>query len=123
MSHTDPSSHSQTPTGQSGGRSHLAAGTKLSGDLTVPGLMELLGHADGTIVADGIVIEEGGSVVGELRAGSIAIKGSFEGRIVGGEVRLQSRARVSGEIIYAKLVIESGADVNAACSRASQAST
>lgn len=100
-----------------GGRSHFAAGAKLSGDLTVPGVMELLGHIDGKITSDSIVIEESGSAIGELHADYVAVKGSFEGNIQGRDVKLHSGAKVSGEIFYQTLTIESGAEVNSTCSR------
>ena len=103
-----------------GGRSYFAAGAKLSGDLSVPGLIELLGQVDGNISADSIMIEQGGSAVGELHAASVAVKGRFEGKIFGGDVKLHSSAHVSGEIFYKTLTIESGAEVNSACSGKAQ---
>ncbi|MBV6635084.1 MAG: polymer-forming cytoskeletal protein [Mameliella sp.] len=98
-------------------RSHLAAGAKLVGDLTIPGHFELVGHADGRIRADGITIEAGGSAVGELRADRIVVTGKFEGQILGGDVKLSAGAQVSGEISYTTLTIESGANVNCSFSR------
>lgn len=108
-----------TATNARNARSHLAAGAKLVGELTIPGHFELVGHADGTIEADGITIESGGSSVGKLRADTVIIKGQFEGHVLGGDVRLSAGARVSGEIAYSTLTIESGAVVNCACSRVS----
>lgn len=117
MSQPNPSSDPLTLTNPSGGRSHFAAGARLTGDLSVPGLIELLGQVDGTVSADSIVIEEAGTVVGELKARSVTVRGQFKGKILGGDVKLQSSAKVSGEIAYATLTIESGAEVNSACSR------
>ena len=82
------------------GRSHFTLGSKLSGDLSVPGLVELLGHVDGRVYADAIMIEESGSVDGELHAADVAIKGKLEGKIFGGVVKLHATAEISGEIIY-----------------------
>ena len=104
-----------TTTGQTGGRSHLTAGSKLTGDLHVPGLVELMGQVGGKVTADAIMIEEGGSVEGELHATKVAIKGQFEGAIFGSVVNLHSTAKVSGEIFYETLCIESGAQVNSTC--------
>lgn len=116
------SSSSSAPTSQDrsnapGGRSHFAAGAKLSGDLIVPGLVELLGDVEGTVQADAVVIETSGTVSGDLKAGGITIKGRFQGRIFGGDVRLLSGARVAGEVAYASLTIESGAEVDLSCTR------
>lgn len=79
--------------------------------------MELSGHIDGKITADSIVIEANGSAIGELHADSVAIKGRLDGSIHGRDVKLHSSAKVSGEILYQTLTIESGAEVNATCSR------
>jgi len=78
--------------------------------------MELLGHVEGKITADTIQIEEAGSAIGELRANRVAIKGSFDGVIDAGDVKLHSGAKVSGQIFYQTLSIDSGADVNVSCS-------
>ena len=97
------------------GRSHFSAGSKLTGDLRVPGLIELLGHVDGKVSADAITIEESGSVDGELIATKVAIKGQFQGKIIGTSVSLHFSAKVSGEITSETLDIENGAQVNATC--------
>ncbi|MFT7593064.1 MAG: cytoskeletal protein CcmA (bactofilin family) [Paracoccaceae bacterium] len=101
--------------GRANGRSHFTAGSRLAGDLHVPGLVELLGHVDGKVSADAILVEESGSVDGELEAAKVAIKGQFEGKIFGGIVILHASAKVSGEIFYETLSIESGAQVNSRC--------
>ncbi len=116
MSQTSPASGSQPASGLASGRSHFTKGSKLTGDLNVPGLVELLGHVDGKVSADAIMIEESGSVDGELHAANVAIKGKFEGKIFGATVTLHSSAKVSGEIRYESLSIENGAQVNSTCS-------
>ena len=112
MSQTTDSSGTLPTTGLASGRSHFTAGSKLSGDLQVPGLVELLGNVEGKVTADAIMIEESGSISGELHAANIAIKGQFDGKVFGGVVNLHSSAKVSGEIYYETLSIESGAQVN-----------
>ncbi len=114
MSQTNSSATQPAP-GPNGGRSHFTAGSEIKGDLRVPGLVELLGHVEGTVTADAVMIEKGGSVNGELHAAIVAIKGQFEGKVFGGEVKLHSGAKVSGEIFYETLSIESGAEVNSTC--------
>lgn len=100
-----------------GGRSHLAAGSRISGEFEFPGLVELLGTSSGKLRASSIVLEQGGNADGELIAETVAIKGAFDGRIAGGSVRLHSSARMTGEIVYESLSIDAGAEVNAQCSR------
>lgn len=115
MSLTTKTDAKQPSSDAKGGRSHFTAGSKLSGELRVPGLVELLGHVDGKVFADAIRIEESGSVDGELHAAEVTVEGKFEGKIAGGVVKLHSSAKVSGEIVYETLSIESGAQVNSNC--------
>jgi len=115
MSQATDTSGSQTAASAQSGRSHFTAGSKLTGDLRVPGLVELLGQVEGKVSADAIMIEESGSVDGELHAAKVSIKGQFKGKIFGSVVNLHSNAKVSGEIFYETLCIESGAQVNSTC--------
>jgi cytoskeletal protein CcmA (bactofilin family) len=104
----------RAPSG-SGGRSHLGAGSRITGELYFPGTVELPGYVTGSVEAAAIVIEEAGEVEGDLRASSIAIKGCFKGRIKGGAVQLHTTARVVADITYESLSIESGAQVEGKC--------
>ncbi|NCO20973.1 MAG: polymer-forming cytoskeletal protein [Rhodobacterales bacterium] len=98
------------PTGANG-RSHLGAGSRITGELFFPGTVELPGYVKGRVEASAIVIEEAGEVEGELHAASVAIKGRFSGQVMGGKVRLHASARVTGEFFYESLSIESGAEI------------
>ncbi|MCA1777585.1 MAG: polymer-forming cytoskeletal protein [Loktanella sp.] len=97
------------PTGNGGGRSHLGAGSRITGDLYFPGTVELPGHIKGRVEASTVAIEETGDVEGEIHAASIYIRGQFRGKIVGGTVTLHSTAEVTGKFTYQSLNIESGA--------------
>ncbi len=115
MSQTIGTPDTLPTTGLASGQSHITAGSKLTGDLHVPGLVELFGHVDGKVTADAIMIEKSGSVNGELHADKVSVKGQFEGKIFADTVNLHSSAQVSGEILYETLSIESGAEVNSTC--------
>lgn len=115
---TPPGSLPGSPLGSQGGRSHLVAGARLTGDLTAPGLVEVAGQVEGRVSADAVVIEAVGVVRGEVGAGQVAVRGAFDGRLSGGDVRLQATARVTGEVVYETLTIEAGAEVTARFDRA-----
>lgn len=104
-------------TGRQGGRSHLGVGSRIKGELYFPGTVELPGHVEGRVEAAAIVIEETGEVEGDLNAASVAIKGRFTGRVIGGEVKLHPTARVAAEISYERLSIDSGAELEGQCRR------
>jgi cytoskeletal protein CcmA (bactofilin family) len=99
------------PAAGSDSRSHLGAGSRITGELYFPGTVELPGYVKGRMEASAIVIEEAGEVEGELCAASIIIKGRVNGQIIGGIIKLHTSAQVSGEITYESLSIESGAQV------------
>lgn len=103
------------PATGTGGRSHLGAGSRITGELYFPGTVELPGYVKGRVEAAAIVIEEAGEVEGELHAASVAIKGRFHGQVMGGKVALHASAQVTGEITYESLSIESGAQVEGTC--------
>ena len=99
------------PATEAGGRSNLGAGSRITGELSFPGTVELPGYVKGRVYASAVVIEEAGEVEGELQAASITIKGRFDGQIVGGDVVLHTSARVTGNITYESLSVVSGAQV------------
>ncbi|EYD77947.1 hypothetical protein Rumeso_00408 [Rubellimicrobium mesophilum DSM 19309] len=100
------------------GRSHLVAGTRIVGDISAPGLLEIQGEVQGRVIADSVVIEERGTVDGEVQAAAVGVKGHFTGRINGGTVRIHATARLSGTIRYDSLSIESGSEITATCEKA-----
>lgn len=104
--------------GAQGGRSHLIAGTRIVGDITAPGLLEIQGTVEGRVTADSVVIEEHGLVDGEVQAAAVGVKGTFSGHIAGGTVRVHATARISGTIRYETLSVESGSEITASCERA-----
>ena len=102
---------------ETAGRSVLAAGTRVVGDIDAPGHLELQGRVEGRVTAESVVIEDRGSVGGEVEGTSVAVRGAFDGRLMGGTVRIHATARVSGTVTYVSLMIESGAEVTAGFDR------
>lgn len=103
------------------GRSHLVAGTRIVGDIMAPGLLEIQGEVKGRVIADSVVIEERGTVDGEVRAAAIGVRGTFTGQLNGGAVRVHATARMSGTIRYDTLSVESGSEITATCEKAKAA--
>jgi len=97
------------------GHSHIGKGSRITGEMFFPGTVELPGYVNGRVDASAIVIEETGEVEGEIHAETVTIKGRFKGKVMGGTVQLHAGARVTGDITYTSLSIESGAELNGAC--------
>jgi len=83
--------------GPTGGRSHLVAGTRIVGDISAPGLLEIQGQVEGRVIADSVVIEERGTVDGEVQAAAIGVKGTFSGHLAGGAVRVPCDGPAHGD--------------------------
>jgi cytoskeletal protein CcmA (bactofilin family) len=86
---------------------------RLSGKLTTRSDVIVEGRIDGDCVCPRIVIKAGGNVTGDILAEEVVVQGTVEGRIQAKIVRLESTARVMGEVNYRDLHVQSGAFLEA----------
>lgn len=95
----------------------IAAGTKITGDITAKGAFRIEGFLKGTLVTTGkVVISKNGNIEGTLECENADIEGSFKGKLkVSGILSLKSTATVDGEVMAGKLAVEPGANFNATC--------
>ena len=95
----------------------IAAGTKITGDITAKGAFRIEGFLKGTLVTTGkVVISKNGNIEGTLECENADIEGSFKGKLkVSGILSLKSTATVDGEVVAGKLAVEPGANFNATC--------
>tara|TARA_Y100000034_G_scaffold131252_1_gene191604 strand:- start:103 stop:498 length:396 start_codon:yes stop_codon:yes gene_type:complete len=95
----------------------IAAGTKITGDITAKGAFRIEGFLKGTLVTTGkVVISKNGNIDGILECENADIEGSFNGKLkVSGILSLKSTSTVDGEVIAGKLAVEPGANFNATC--------
>lgn len=100
-----------TSTGEAS-RSLLSRNSKIKGELEFPGLVEVLGHIDGQVKADSVLVGEHGEIEGSIAAKTIVVKGQVKGDIIGETVTLHTGSRVKGEVTYQQLVVEAGAMVD-----------
>ncbi|MFC6860656.1 bactofilin family protein [Zunongwangia atlantica] len=98
-------------------QNRIAAGTKITGDITAKGAFRIEGFLKGTLVTSGkVVISKNGNIEGTLECENADIEGSFNGKLkVSGILSLKSTATVDGEVIAGKLAVEPGANFNATC--------
>ncbi len=85
--------------------------TFFSGKLILKGEARIAGKIEGSIFSeDVLIIEETAHVNGEVKGVVVEINGSFEGKIeVSGVLRLASTAKIKGDIIAMRLIVEEGA--------------
>lgn len=95
-----------------GGRTVLASDTRLSGDLSSAGTVEILGEVTGDISAQTLIVGAQGRVKGSVRAETVEVRGHLEGKVSCLSFTLRSSAIVAAEINYGTLMIESGAQID-----------
>ena len=94
-------------------RNHLAAGTHVKGDITTQGDIRIDGTVEGSIVTKGkLVVGSTGHISGEVNCVTGHISGKLEGIISASEMlKVQATGKLSGDISYAKLSVEPGAEL------------
>ncbi len=97
----------------------IAKGTCIVGEVHFSGFLEIEGQVNGRVEAasddpDACVrIRDSGAVTGQIKAPVVIVSGSMDGDIYASkQVELASLAVVKGNIHYALLEIEKGAQVN-----------
>ena len=89
----------------------------IDGTVVFKGGMRIDGHIRGNVVADPenagfLVVSATGRIDGDVRVARVLLDGEVIGNIhAAGSVELQSRARITGEVNYLALKMQSGAVV------------
>lgn len=90
----------------------IGKGTTVVGEVGNCSKVEIQGHLEGSIVADRVIIREGGSIKGGMHAGHAEVCGVVDGEVLVEELLdVRSTGRVIGEIAYGKLAVEVGGDI------------
>ena len=91
----------------------IGKGTRIVGEITDCARLEIQGVVDGIIVADTLVILEGGSVKGKLRASCAEVHGVFNGQLeIADLLDVRSTGRVEGELAYGQLSVAMGGHIS-----------
>jgi len=101
-------------------QAHLGRGSRVEGTLTFQGSVKIDGQVEGQVEAkDTVIVGDSASVVAQINAGTIIIKGSVTGDLTAAKrVELRSPARVLGNIVTPSLVIQDGVVFEGHCSMA-----
>ena len=96
----------------------LGNGTVLQGDLEFTGGLRVDGHIKGHINAldtnnGTLVLSETGVIEGNITVPHVIVNGTVKGNIIStGQVEMQSKAQVTGDIHYKAVEMELGASLN-----------
>ena len=102
----------------------LTSGCHFNGRLYCRGSSRIGGRIEGTIVSEGLlIIEEGASIIGEIKAEEAVIQGHVKGKLEAkGRIELHNTARFEGDILTPVLLINEGAIFNGRASMTNVAS-
>jgi len=102
----------------------LDAGLTMDGTLSFRGRLIIRGVFKGRLSGETIVIGEGGEVYADVKAGSVAIGGRFEGKVRAmRELTILPTGACQGKVICRDLIVEPGGILNAEVTRLSAQGT
>lgn len=96
----------------------IGSSTSIEGDIHFKGGLRIDGHVKGNVIAEAgtasiLVISEQAVIDGEVRAGHVVVNGVINGPVYSTElIELQSKARISGDVVYKALEMMNGALVS-----------
>jgi cytoskeletal protein CcmA (bactofilin family) len=97
--------------------SHVGQAARIRGDLNFSGALHVDGEVVGNVTASEgpdqvLVISEQGRIVGEVRCANIVVNGCIEGPVFSsGQLELQPKGRILGDVQYKLLEMHGGAAV------------
>lgn len=95
----------------------IGQGTRITGDLISNGDFRVDGAIEGNVkVGQRLVIGGTGKILGNIEADSATVAGHIKGNLtVKNVLELKPSAKIDGDIITNKMVIEAGAQFNGRC--------
>ena len=101
------SSHKQS--GIDGGKTIVAQGCTINGELHVSGSLHVDGHIEGVVhSAQNLSIGQAGQVNGLVQAQIVYLSGCLEGKVECQALEILSTGRFTGELVSGELTIERG---------------
>lgn len=80
----------------------------IKGDLSGTGAAIISGKIEGNVSANQVVVEKGGSVIGNIICQELDISGYIRGSIEGSDIVIRENATIEGDLSYLTLTIENG---------------
>lgn len=87
----------------------IAEGLNIAGNVSAEGLVEVHGEIEGELNCTSLHVSDKGRIVGKIISKNVVVNGTVDGPIHGVDVRLESKARVTGDVHHESFSIEKGA--------------
>ena len=92
----------------------VGTGVVLRGDVEVPGAASVDGRFEGTLKAKTLIVGTTGHVSGQISAETAEIRGMVDDQLeVKNRLVLRASGSISGQISYAKIMVEEGGSISA----------
>ena len=91
----------------------IGKGTKVTGDISNCTLVEVQGILEGSVIADTVIIRDGGGFKGVLQTDQAEVHGVLEGTAVVHELLdIRANGNVQGDLTYGRIAISEGGFVS-----------
>ncbi len=96
------------------GMLRISADTTLTGEIRNCKRLDVFGTVEGDVMANEVVVHEGGHLLGRLRTDTAEVKGRLEGDVVVRNlIAIRSSGVVQGDVRYGRMALESGGELSA----------
>ena len=95
----------------------ISPSTRVKGDFSSNGDIRVDGYLEGTVNTSGkVVVGKDGQIVGKLECTSAYFEGAFQGEMkIENTLTLKASAKIEGDVVTEKLMVEPGAIFNVSC--------
>lgn len=102
------------PTSRTGGgsMSFLGAEVTITGNIGGQGNLHIDGRVDGDVTCGSLIIGNSGQVNGNITADDAKIAGTVTGTVAAKVLTIESTARITGDLSYDSVSVETGAQVD-----------
>lgn len=95
----------------SGNMSFIGGDVTITGNIGGKGALHIDGRVDGDVGCSSVTLGQGGTIHGNVTADDARIAGTIEGTIAAKSLVIDATARISGDLSYDAVSIETGAVV------------
>ncbi len=90
----------------------IGSDIKIIGNISTPGEIHLDGIIEGDIDCGTLTVGEHGIVTGTIKADSVTLRGTVEGKLKAKTAHLEATAKVNGDVTYGTMTMEAGVQVD-----------
>ncbi len=90
----------------------IGSDIKVTGNVSTTGEIHLDGIIEGDVDCGTLTVGEHGIVTGTVKAETVTLRGTVEGKLRGKTIHLEQTAKVNGDVTYGTMTMEAGVQVD-----------